>query len=173
MVTICTFDNSTPPTAVEYNVLSKEEIQVEVKSLKESLAVSEADICRIEKETREQKDSLKWFQYRRFRITASHFGDIRRRRNTTQPQALVLRIIGAHPKEKKGSVSMVWGRSNESLALEKYKQEKVALGCEHIVVTQSGLWVSPNYPFLGAFLLLPQMQRSMTLLRHRHLVLQR
>ena len=58
-----TFDNSTPPTAVEYNVFSKEEIQLKVKSFKESLAVSEADICRIEKETGEQKDSLKWFQY--------------------------------------------------------------------------------------------------------------
>ena len=45
---------------------------------------------------------------------------------------------------------MAWGRSNESVALEKYKQEKLALGNEHLVVTQSGLCVSPDYPFLGA-----------------------
>ena len=31
-----------------------------------------------------------------------------------------------------------------------YKQEKVALGSEDIAVTQSDLWVSPDYPFLGA-----------------------
>jgi len=36
--------------------------------------------------------------------------------------------------------------------LEKYKQEKLASGHEHIVVKQSGLWVSPDYPFLCASL---------------------
>ena len=100
----------------------------------------------------ESRRLLKWVQYRRFRTTASHFGDIHRRSNTAQPQTLVLCIIEANLREKKDSESMVWGRSNESLALEKYKQEKVALGCEDIVVTQSGLWVSPDYHFLGATL---------------------
>ena len=42
--------------------------------------MTEADICRIEKETREQTDSLKWFQMQRFRITA---GEIYRRKDTT------------------------------------------------------------------------------------------
>ncbi len=45
---------------------------------------------------------------------------------------------------------MAWGRSNESLVLEKYTQEKLSTGSENLVVTQSGLWVSPDYPFLGA-----------------------
>lgn len=66
----CDADIDTPaPTPVEY-----EEIRAEVKSFKESSSVSEADICRIEKE---QRDSLKWFQLQRFRITASNFGAIR------------------------------------------------------------------------------------------------
>ena len=41
-------------------------------------------------------------------------------------------------------------RSNEFVALERYKQEKLASGDEHLDVNQSGLWVSPDYPFLGA-----------------------
>ena len=81
--------NERSPTPMEYNILSKKEIQAEVIAFKESLAVSEADICHIERETREQRDSLKWFQSRRFRITASYFGEICRRRDTTPPDALV------------------------------------------------------------------------------------
>ena len=44
---------------------------------------------------------------------------------------------------------MACGRSNDSVALEKYKQEKLVSGNEHLVVSQSGLWVSLDYPFLG------------------------
>lgn len=111
--------------------------------------MTEADIHRIERETREQRETSKWFQFRRFRITASYFGEIFRRRATTQPDALVLRLLGVNTHQK-DSASMAWGRSNESLALEKYKEEKLASGHEHIVVSQSGLWVSPNHSFLGA-----------------------
>ena len=120
-----------------------------MKSFKESLLVSEADICRIEKETREQRDSLKWFQMRRFRLKASHFGEICRRKDTTRPDALVLRLLGANGQQK-DTTPMAWGRSNKSLALEQYKQTKLASGHENMVVTQSGLWVSPDHPFLGA-----------------------
>lgn len=42
---------------------------------------------------------------------------------------------------------MAWGRSNEPLALEQYKQTKLA---SNTIVTQSGLWVSLDHPFLGA-----------------------
>lgn len=114
--------DETPPTPLDYNIQSKEDIQKEV----ESLAVNEADICHIEKETREQRDSPKWFQLRHFRITASYFGEIYRRRDTTQPDALVLRILGADTHHRKDTVSMSWGRSNESVALEQYKQMKLA-----------------------------------------------
>ena len=143
--------NATPTvsTPLEYNFQSKQVIQEEVKSFKDSLAVSEADICRIERETREQRDSLKWFQFRRFRITASYFGELRRRRDTTKPDALVIRMLGCD-SQRKDTVAMAWGKNNECLALEKYKQEKLASGHEHIVITQSGLWVSSEYPFLGA-----------------------
>ena len=142
--------DSAPQTPQEYHLLPKEEIQIEVQSFKKSLAVTEADVQRIEEETRGQRESFKWFQFRRFRITASYFGEVRRRRETTQPEALVLRMLGLNTCNRKESAAMVWGRSNESLALEKYKQKKLASSHEHVVVTQSGLWVSYEHPFLGA-----------------------
>ncbi len=49
--------NERGPTPREYNIPFKEEIVAEVTAFKESLAVSEADVCRIERETREQRDS--------------------------------------------------------------------------------------------------------------------
>ena len=88
-------EDETFPTPVDYSILSKEKIQVEVNSFKESLSVSEADICRIEQETREQRDCLKWFQMRRFRLTASVFGEICRRRqhSTRCPSRVINKLI--------------------------------------------------------------------------------
>ena len=45
---------------------------------------------------------------------------------------------------------MSWGISNEALALKKYEEDKLMSGNDTLVVTNSGLWVSPDYPFLGA-----------------------
>ena len=38
---------------------------------------------------------------------------------------------------------MAWGRNNESTALERYNSE---IGHKDIVVTQLGLWISPDHP---------------------------
>ena len=56
---------ASPATPLEYNVLSKAAIQVEVQSFKKSLAVTEADVQNIEIKTRDQRESLEWFQFRR------------------------------------------------------------------------------------------------------------
>ena len=60
--------NERSQTPLEYNIPSKKVIQAEVIAFKESLTVSEADVCRIERETRDQRDSLKWFQSRPFEL---------------------------------------------------------------------------------------------------------
>ena len=143
--------DETPLNPLNYSILSKDKILTQVKSFKESLSVTEADVCRIEKEIREQRDSLKCFQMQRFRITASHFGEIHRRKDSTKADSLVLRLgADGSLRKDRARAPMAWGRSNESLALEQYKQTKLASGHEHIVVTQSGLWISLEHPFLGA-----------------------
>ena len=50
--------NLTAPAPLEYNIVSKQIIEAEVELFKKTLAVTELDICRIEKETREQRDCL-------------------------------------------------------------------------------------------------------------------
>ena len=89
---------------MEYNILSKKEIQAEVIAFKESLAVSEANIYHTERETWEQIDSLKWFQSRHFRIAASYFGDVCQHRDTSLPDTLVLRLFGVNNQHRKDTV---------------------------------------------------------------------
>ena len=55
-------------------------IEREVAAFKESLKIDEAGINGIEIETREQTKSHKRYHSRRLRHTASHFGEILRRR---------------------------------------------------------------------------------------------
>ena len=82
------------PAATEYNICSKSEIEREVAALKESFKIDEAGINAIERETREQTKSHQWYHLRRLRLTASHFGEILRRRPSTKPDAMVMKILG-------------------------------------------------------------------------------
>ena len=77
-----------PPT-----LPSKEELQIAVEEFKKSLHVSALQIRQIEQNTRDQSQSALWFSVRRYRITASHFGAVRRRLPTTAPQSHVLKIL--------------------------------------------------------------------------------
>ena len=141
-----------PPSAQQtlvYNFPTDEQLHYEINCFMQSLAMSEASILATERETRGQADSLKWFNHRRFRITASHFGEIYKRKVTTKPDALVLRLLAV-----KGcysdAASMQWGRRNEQVALSKYKEEMMALGHGNMMISRSGLWVCSDHPYLGA-----------------------
>ena len=61
-----------------YNICSKAEIEREVAAFKESLKLDEAHINEIERETREQTKSSRWYYLRWLRLTASYFGEILR-----------------------------------------------------------------------------------------------
>ena len=61
----------------EQSVLAKVEILQKVDELKNKLEVSEEDVCQIERSTRDQAKSLKWFEVRRFRLILSLFGRMR------------------------------------------------------------------------------------------------
>ena len=50
----------------------------------------------IEQSTRGQSQNSLWHSVRQYRLTASHFGNIFRLKETTSPQNIVLQIIGAN-----------------------------------------------------------------------------
>ena len=88
-----------------------------------------------------------WFEVRRYRITASIFGEIMRRRSETPPDSLVLRII---QQQRFSSQALEWGIKNEPYAIEAYKKYRHAAGCTDLIVSASGFIISLSHPFLGA-----------------------
>ena len=110
----------------------------------ESLKVSEGRIREIERSTQDQHRSPAWFDARRYRLTASKFGQVFRRRVDTPPDALVLSII--EPKQFI-SQSTEYGKRMEATALEKYKAYK---NDEAITVCSAGFVIYEEKPYLGA-----------------------
>lgn len=101
----------------------------------------------IEQSTRDQSQSSLWYSVRRYRITASHFGDVYRRLPTTPPQSLVLRI--QEPK-RFFSEATEWGQKHEDIALQKYREKQHESGHHGLYYCKSGFVISQKHPFLGA-----------------------
>ena len=101
----------------------------------------------IEQNTRDQSKSALWYSVRRYGLTALHFGEIYRRRPTTLPQSLVLRIL--EPR-KFFSEATDYGTRNEERALKKYLSYQHSKGHSSLYYSKSGFVISEDYPFLGA-----------------------
>ncbi len=74
-------------------VLTKDELLKRIEAFKKQLQVSDEDVRRIEESTRDQSKSQKWFEARRFRLTASLFGRVKQLKPSTAPDNLVLTIL--------------------------------------------------------------------------------
>ena len=126
---------------------TKQELQKNVSEFKKSLELPEIEMRHIEQSTRDQSQSPLWYTVRRYRLTASYFGEVCHRLPTTSPHSLVLRILGAKQFQ---SAATEWGRRNEELALKQYQQQQYDLGNESFYYCQSGFVICKEYPFLGA-----------------------
>ena len=67
-------DSSTRVDSGEQSQLTKSELLQKVETFKKTLEVSEEDVHKIELSTRAQSQSPKWFEVRRYRLTASNLG---------------------------------------------------------------------------------------------------
>ena len=70
------------------------DIGKKIAELKLELSVSDDYARQIELETKGQRNNKRWFEVRRLRLTASYFGEVRRLRDQTPPDNLVLQIVG-------------------------------------------------------------------------------
>ena len=118
-----------------------------VQAFKDSLTTSGDTIHRIECDTRNQRNSPFWYEVRRYRITASIFGVILRRRPDTPPDALVLKIL--QPKQFK-SAATEWGVHQEPLAIQEYIRHQQGHGHPNLSVAPCGFHISKSHPYLGA-----------------------
>ena len=101
----------------------------------------------IEQNTRGQRNSSLWYSVRRYRITASRFGEIVRRKPDTPPDVLVLSIL--QPRSF-SSAATEWGIQNEVIAIEAYVSYQHQNGRDGLTVGPCGFLVSQMHPFLGA-----------------------
>ena len=118
-----------------------------VEAFKKSLEISHTDAREIERKTREQRLSSVWYSVRRYRLTASRFGDVISRKPTTPPEKLVLSIL--QPTDF-SSVAMKYGIDHEKAALEAYIAFQQQNGHPDLLVSPSGFIINPKYCFLGA-----------------------
>lgn len=82
--------SSVNPQATVHSIPNTQSLKETVRAFKSSLEVSPEKAREIEHNTRQQSSSQLWFDVRRFKITASLFGQVLSRRVDTPPDNLVL-----------------------------------------------------------------------------------
>lgn len=105
------------------------------------LQINETEARQLERLTRGQADNKKWFAARRWRITASHFGEISKMSTKRDKTKLCKSLISC---KKFNTRATLHGKMYERKAVQQYEssfKEKV---------TMCGLFVRPDWPFLGA-----------------------
>ena len=76
-----------------YNLPGTDSLKLSVEAFKKSLVVDASEARKIEREIPEQRSCAAWFTIRRYRLTASRFGDVISRKPSTPPDRLVLNIL--------------------------------------------------------------------------------
>jgi Zn finger protein HypA/HybF involved in hydrogenase expression len=95
---------------------------------------------KIESSTRNQSQSSEWFKERKYRLTASKFGEIVKMTDKRNRQKLCASLLNTTFCSK----AMLHGRQYESKALNVF-EKKFNLKCK-----KCGLFVRPDLPYLGA-----------------------
>lgn len=95
----------------------------------------------IEKETREQAATGAWRYYRTKLLTASHFANICKMRESTSCASKVKAIV--YPKEI-NAISLQYGRESEDIARQTIEREI------NIKIQRCGLFIDSKDSFLGA-----------------------
>ena len=122
-------------------------IKATVATFKESFKMPPGKLRQIEQSTREQRNSSLWFSVCRYRITASRFGEVLRRRTNTPPDKLVLSIL--QPRSF-SSVATDWVVDKEPVARQVYVSFQHEQGNNELTVGPSGFLICESHPFLGA-----------------------
>ena len=145
----CHWDDTpaTTPQPSSHNIPDSVDLQATISAFKESLNVTEYEVRCIEKNTREQRHSSLWHSVRRYRITASIFGVVRSRKDTTPPDNLVLRIL---QQKHFATAATSYGIAMEPVAVKAYVAYQERQGHANIIVSPCAFHISSTSHFLGA-----------------------
>ena len=96
--------------------------------------------------TKDQSNSLLWFDYRKGRITASVFGSVNKTSLEKPSKSVIERIL--QPKPIPNVPALQWGRTNEDVARREY-MSKISANHTCFDVRRTGLHLHQSYPYLG------------------------
>ncbi|XP_037564105.2 uncharacterized protein LOC119443042 [Dermacentor silvarum] len=99
----------------------------------------------LERNSRRQRKSLTWCQERKYRLTASNFGTVLLRRQWTYKGLGHL----TSSKDLSRVPAVRYGIANEAKALQRYEEALRNTGRD-VQLQCTGLFVNPEYPWLGA-----------------------
>ena len=100
----------------------------------------------IERATQQQSDSPDCYRHRRLRVTASNFGRIARRRDSTPVANLIKSLLYSKPVN---APSLRWGTKHEHDARKAYLQEMTIRGCSGVRTIPSNLVIATSDSCLG------------------------
>lgn len=121
-------------------MLSEDEFRIKKYEFIQQMTLSESQKVILERETREQSNSQKWFVERRNRLTASNFGRVCKMRPQTSCKSTVHDILYSNIATK----ATEYGKNNEEFALKYLKKE---IGKE---IQRCGLFIENSIPYLAA-----------------------
>ena len=98
----------------------------------------------VERLTRGQRNNDIWAEARKCRLTASNFGAIV---NSQKRTSVLKTVMGYYGYVSSDAIE--WGKKREKVALSAYLKEMNNDG-KKVSVSESGLLISEEYPFLGA-----------------------
>ena len=133
--------NDYGPDATQPDI-SPEELQRLCQEYKCSLHVSQSERERIEIATRDQSGEILWFEQRKCRLTASNFGTVSRRRQTTPVEKFVKNLLYGTVREAR---PLQWGREHEQDARQAYLQQRGTT----TRLTHSGLVIDTEHGWLA------------------------
>ena len=138
-------DNS-PHTPATYNprVLDVETIN----NIKVGLQVTSVVRSLVEEDTRQQSSSKQWFSVRAHRITSSICGRILIQKKKTIP--LLRQCLYPKPLLDLLPPPIAWGRQNESVACERYRDFMIRNGHRDLDTHPCGFIIHPTHGWLGA-----------------------
>ena len=113
-----------------------------------TITVTPVEVKQVEAKTRTQSQCRLWYRMRAGRITASRFKSASHTNPAMPSISLIMSIC--HPELTKFKNSATsWGCEHESAAKKRYKS---LFECAHhqFKVVECGLFISVEYPFLGA-----------------------
>ena len=112
------------------------------------LEISDDDVLRVNKATKGQRVNTNWNEVRKLTLTASNFGNICKRRESTPPDNLVKSMRGYTVTPVTPAIKH--GQNKESKARRDYARYHIKTCGNHINIEEQGIILSQKYPFLGA-----------------------